>query len=176
MEASEEGDQLVAPGGIARQLDRAFDGFGAGIAERDAARSVARRDLRKFLGQGDHLFVVKVRAGHVDEAGRLPLDRFDHPGMAVAGRHHRDSGVEIEKAVAVHVLDNGAFRALRHQRIAARVGRGNGAGVAVDDGARAGAGQRGGHPRKIQLDLFQGLTHNQSPVFSCRVENLHAGT
>ena len=33
MKAAIEGDELVAPGGIAGQLNCAFDGFRAGIAE-----------------------------------------------------------------------------------------------------------------------------------------------
>ena len=114
----------------------------------------------QFLGQRDQLFVIEIGARHVDQAGRLLLDGLDHARVAVAGRDHGDPGIEIEKAVAVHIFDDGAFPAVGHQRVAARVGRGNDARVAVDDGARTGAGQGSGHPRKIQVDLFQGLTHS----------------
>ena len=41
----------------------------------------------------------------------------------MAGGHHRDSGVEIEKTVAIHIFDDGALSLTHHQRIIARVGR-----------------------------------------------------
>ena len=55
----------------------------------------------------------------------------------MARRDHRDPGVEIEEAVPVHVLDDRALAALRHQRIAPRIGRRNHRAVALDDGPRA---------------------------------------
>ena len=63
----------------------------------------------ELLGQRDQLLVIEIGARHVDQPGGLLLNRLDHPRMAVAGRHHRDAGVEIQKAVAIHVFDDGAF-------------------------------------------------------------------
>ena len=74
---------------------------------------VAGRDRGQLLGQRDQLFVIEIGARHVDQARRLLLDGFHHSRMAVAGGDHRDAGVEIEKAVAVHVFDDGAFAAAR---------------------------------------------------------------
>ena len=98
-------------------------------------------------------------------------------GMAVAGGDYGDAGGEIEEAVAVHVLDDGAFAFVRHQRIAARVGRRYDFRIAFDDGARAGTGQGSVEDRKVRTDLFQGLAHgnNSCSVFSCGVEVLRAG-
>ena len=96
----------------------------------DVARA---RSRASFSASATSLFVIEIRARHVDQARRLLLDRLHHARMAVAGRHHGDAGVEIEKAVAIHVLDDRAFALLRDQRIAARVGRRNDARVALDD-------------------------------------------
>ena len=79
VEAAEEGDDLVAAGGVAGQLDGAFHGFGAGVAEGDAPRDVAGRDFVQLFGQGDQFLVVEIGARHVDQAGGLLLDGFDDP-------------------------------------------------------------------------------------------------
>ena len=48
MEAAEESDQFVAAGGVAGQLDRPFDGLGAGISERYAPCGVSGREVATF--------------------------------------------------------------------------------------------------------------------------------
>jgi len=80
--------------------------------------------------------------------------------------HHRDAGVEIQEPVAVYILHHRAFTALHHQRVAARVRRGNMAGVAFDDGPRTRAGNGADHVGKIRADLFQGLGHGKL-LFGC---------
>ena len=69
------------------------------------------------------------------------LDGVDHAGMAVAGGDDGDAGVQVEEAVAIDVLDDGAVAARDHERVGARVGRRENARVALDDGFRLGAGQ-----------------------------------
>src|SRR5205807_1442278 len=105
-EAAEEGDDLVAAGRVACQFDGAFHGFRAGVAETDAARHVARRDARQRLREGDHLLIVEIGPGHVDQARSLFLDGADYLGMAVSGGGDGDARVEIEEAIAIYVLDD----------------------------------------------------------------------
>src|SRR5579862_8145185 len=61
--------------------------------------------------------------------------------MTMASRNDRDSGCEIQKSVAVDVLDNGAFTVMNNQRIAPGVRRRYYSGVALNDGARPRAWQ-----------------------------------
>ena len=106
---------------ISRQLERSFRGFGAGVAEVDAAWRVARRDRGELFGQIHHVLVVEVGARHVNQPRCLLLNGFHDAGMAVAGRHHGDSGIEIQKAIAIHVDDHAPLATVHHQRIAARI-------------------------------------------------------
>ena len=43
--------------------------------------------------------------------------------MAMSGGAYRDAGIEIQKPIAIHVFDDGAFAVIDDQRIAARIGR-----------------------------------------------------
>ena len=131
--------------------------------------TVAGRDFGQLLRQRHQFFVIEIGAGHVDQARGLLLDGLHHARMAMAGRDHRDSGVEIEKTIAVHILHHGAFAALRHQRIAARIGRRNGAVVALDHGARARAGHRADDLGQVRADQFHGTGHTNLLIFSCGV-------
>src|SRR5439155_6386306 len=92
VKAAEESDDFFAARGVARELDGALHGLGARVAERDAARNAAWGDFGKLFGQGDQLFIVEVRAGHVDQTGRLFLNRLDHLRVAVSGGHYGDAG------------------------------------------------------------------------------------
>src|ERR1700730_15535938 len=123
MKRAEEGNELVAPGCVAGELDCGFDGFGPRVAEVDFVRTAARSDGGELLGEVHHTLIVEVGPGHVDELRRLPLDGFNHARMAMASGNDRDSGREIQEAVAVDVFDNGAFTLVGNQRIAPGVGR-----------------------------------------------------
>ncbi len=90
----------------------------------------------------------------ISRAGLL-LNGLHHFGMAVAGGHDGDSGVEVEEAVAVHVLHDGAFAVRATSGIAARVGRRHYSCVALDDGPRARTRQGGLQNRKVHADLFE---------------------
>ena len=111
MKSAEKRDELIASCGISSQLDRGFDGFGSGISEVDASFDAARREGSQLLRQLHHVFVIKIRAGHVDQARSLVLYGLHNFGMAVARRYHGNTGIEIQKAIAVNVLDNRAFSA-----------------------------------------------------------------
>jgi hypothetical protein len=60
----------------------------------------------------DHVFVVEIRARHVDQFARLLLNRRNHMGMAVTSGSYGDAGRKIEKFVAVNVGDDNAPPAL----------------------------------------------------------------
>ena len=111
VERSEECDHVLPLGVIARQLQRDFNRLRAGVAVVDLVRPRHGSDLRQPLGQRDHALVVKIRARHVDQFGRLLLNGGDHVGMAVSGRGDGDAGGEIEELVAVHVRDHDAAAA-----------------------------------------------------------------
>ena len=121
VEGAGEADEVGAPRVIARQLDGRLDGLGAGIGQERHRGLVERRHLVQLLGQFDHLGVVEVR-GDVDELRGLLLDGLDHLGMRVPGGCDGDARHEIQKAIAVHVPDLGAFAVVDDERISARVG------------------------------------------------------
>ena len=64
------------------QLVACLDGFGARIREADAVLVAAGRELVQLLGQIRLPFIIKVRAGHVNELVRLRLDDRHHPRVA----------------------------------------------------------------------------------------------
>ncbi len=78
VECAVERDELLAAGVIAGQLDGGLDGLGAGVAEVDLRGHAAGRQGGQLLGQVHHVLVVEVGARHVDQAGGLALDGFDH--------------------------------------------------------------------------------------------------
>ena len=77
----------------------------------------------------------------MDELRRLTLDGFNYSRMTMASGNDSDSGREIQEAITVDILDNGAFTMLGNERIAPGVGRRYYAGVALDYGARSRAWQ-----------------------------------
>ena len=114
VECAIERDELFAAGMIAGQLDGGLNRLGAGVAEVNLARDSAGGEGGKLLGEFHHVLVVEVGARHVDQAGGLALDGFDHAGMAVAGGDYGDAGAAVEKPIAVNVLDDGSFAAGDH--------------------------------------------------------------
>ena len=121
VKGSVEGDDVLALGVVAGELECGLDGFGAGVAVVDAMRAGHGRDLREAGGEFGELGVIEIGAGHVKQLACLLLNGGDDLGMTVAGRGHGDSGGEIEKLVAIHVLDHDAASALGDQRVGAGV-------------------------------------------------------
>src|SRR5690348_14686520 len=81
-------DDLLPPGVISRELDGRLDGFGPGVSEIDFLGLAARCYRFQLSGQLDHAFIVKIRAGHVNELGCLPLNGGDDFGVAVASGNY----------------------------------------------------------------------------------------
>jgi hypothetical protein len=85
----------------------------------------------------------------VDELRRLTLDRINHARMAMAGGNDRDSGREIQKSVAIDVLDNGAFTVMGDERIAPGVRRRDYSAIALNYSTRPRAWQWRNDARKF---------------------------
>ena len=143
VERAEEGDQERPLGVVPRQLDRRLVGLGPGIAEEALDRAVDRHDAGDLLGQPHLRLVVEVGPRHVQELLRLVDDGRDDVRMRVPGRVDGDAGGTVQEPVAVDVLDDRAFAAGHHQRIAAGIGRRHRFGVARNDRLRVRTGQRG---------------------------------
>ena len=123
MEAAVKRNHLVALRGVSRQFDGPFNRLGPRISEKDFLAFRARHRPAQALGQLWHALVIKIRAGHVNEFGRLLLNRGDNLRMAVSSRADGNPRREIEEIVTVHVFHNSAMTALGHQRIVACIRR-----------------------------------------------------
>src|SRR5437016_7177712 len=86
-----------------------------------------RRPPRSTLFPYTTLFRSLGREAPDMDSGDLPLHRGDVLGMGVAQARHPDAGEEIDVAVAVHVVQDGALaavdRQLAEQRHTLRTGR-----------------------------------------------------
>ena len=108
MERVVEGDDGRASGRLARDLDGVLDGLGAGVREHGLLRGIAGREVVQALGELDVGLVGRdVEAGVGVQLG-LSLDRGDDLGRAVSDVQHGDAGREVDEAVPVDVLDDGA--------------------------------------------------------------------
>ncbi len=142
VEAAEEGDDPLPARDVARELQRALDRFGAGLAEEAHAGLAERHDRGQPLRERRH-FLVPVVARDVQELRSRILHRLDDTRVRMPGRADRDAGREIEEAVAVHVPGLGAAGVRHHERVVARIGRRGDLAVALDHRARLGSGQLG---------------------------------
>ena len=105
MKRSEEGNYVMPFGVIPRKLQGTLDRLRAGVAVIQPVRSRHGSDRRQPLGKGHQALVVEVCPRHVDQLRSLLLDRCNYLGVAVPRRGDRYAGGEIEKLVAVYVLD-----------------------------------------------------------------------
>ena len=100
----------------ARQLQRAFPGFGAGVGEEDAVEAGALGEAQREFGLT--LVIEEVRG--VDERAALAGDGFFDCRMAVAERVDADAAEQIEILRTVLVNDVNAFAAHKEDRDCAR--------------------------------------------------------
>ena len=149
VEGSVEGDDVLAPGMVARQLERRFDGLGAGVAVMHPVRTRHGCNLRQPVGQFGELRVVEVGARHMQQLARLLLHGCDYLGMTVSGGSNGDAGGKVEELVAIHVLDHNAASALGNQGAGAGVGGRDDAVVIGDHAPCNGAGKLGADTRAV---------------------------
>ena len=96
-----------------RQLHRAFDSFGAAVAEKCLGQADGRDVGDLFCEVRDRLHVIDVGRA-VDKLVHLRLGRRDHAGIAVAGIDHGDTGEAIEIFAAIDVGDGNAAGLVDH--------------------------------------------------------------
>ncbi len=143
VEGAEEADDVLAAGVVAGELHGALDGLGAGVAVVELVRAGHGGDGAEALGELDHVLVVEVGAGHVDQFGGLILNRLHDLGVTVAGGVDGDAGGEVEELVAVDVGDANAAARLRDHGIAAGVAGRDEAVIVGNDLLRKRARNRG---------------------------------
>ena len=83
----------------------------------------------------------------MNQLGGLLLNGGDDFGMAVPRRADGDACGEIQKCIAVNVLDNRATAALGDERIVPRIGRRHEFGVVFHNALGVGSGQYGNQLR-----------------------------
>src|SRR6266850_7116992 len=100
----------------AGELQRAFDGFGAAVAEKSFRKIFSRRDVGDFLGEvSDRLHVIEIRRT-VNELLHLRFCGGDDLRVAVACVDHGNSREAIEIFAAVDVCDRGTAGAIDYDR------------------------------------------------------------
>ena len=110
MEGPAKGDDCVAAGGDAGDLDRVFHRFGAGGHEDGFLREITRNDGVQTLGQTDVMFIGQHLMAGVREFRQLFGDRIHHLGVAMPGVDHCDASGEVDIAVALDVPNFGVER------------------------------------------------------------------
>src|SRR5579872_6716917 len=108
---------------MAREFDRAFDGFGAGVGEEDALSAWAWGDCGQALADSGHAFIVEIAAADVEEFFGGGFDRRDDFGVTIACRRYGYARHEVEIAVAIDIFYHHAAAACDRQRILFDIGR-----------------------------------------------------
>ena len=112
MEAAGKGDDGVAAGGGAGDLDGVLERLGAGRHEDRLLFERAGNQRVQPLGERDVVLVGHHLVAGVGEALELILDGLDHLRVAVAGVEHRDAGSEVDVAAAFDIPDLGILGAV----------------------------------------------------------------
>jgi hypothetical protein len=162
MEAAQESDDVRPTGRPTRQLDRGLDRFGAAVAEIGPCAALEGRESGESLAQLGVDRQIEVGCAEVDELGGLACDRVDDLRVRVAGRGDRDARGEIEKEVAVDVLDGDPLTANRNDRIRPRETSRGPRLVVGDVGACLGAGDLGDDVRNRAISGDAGRDGGQA--------------
>ena len=104
VEGAVEGDDRRPAGRPARQLERALDGLGAGVAEEDGVERVGQR-AGQHLRQPRNRLVVAHALHQVEQSVGLGVDGGSDGGVPMAEHGDRDAGGEIEVGLAVRVVE-----------------------------------------------------------------------
>ena len=149
-----EGDDGVAAGEVARDLDGVLDGLGAGVEERGALLVVTGRQVVEGLGDLEVLLVGRHHEAGVGEVLHLRGDAVDDARGGVADGRHGDAGAEVDELVAVDVDEDAATGTLDVDRQAGGDAGGHGRRLAGLERGRLRAGDRG-----LQEPLLGDVAH-----------------
>ena len=151
MEAAPEADHFGVPGARLRQAQGRLDRLGAARVEL-AAVQVARSELREQLHQ--RRAVLRREAPDVN-AGDLPLQPGHVLGMGIAEARDTDAGEQVDVAIAIGVVEDGALAAVDAESAEQRDALGAG-GEVPRLRLELGLGLRPGEP-----DVAQGMRHGR---------------
>ena len=100
----------------ARDLDGVFDGLGSGVHEDGFLREIARGKRVEFFRDGHVALIGSDGETEMQVFLELLADRGEHARRAMANIEAANAASEIEIAIAVDVLDDGAFGARGENR------------------------------------------------------------
>ena len=150
VEGAQKGNHVLAFRRVAGELDGRLDRFGARVGEKDLLLGGSGSQTAELLHQIRHGLIVKIAPAKMEKLPRLLLDGRHDLGMRMAGGGYRDPGGEIEKEVAIDILDDHSLALLDNQRINPPVRRSAVFFVALNDFSRL---------RARRLDLNVGNLH-----------------
>src|SRR5262245_30225898 len=97
-----------------------------------ALRKITRSYLIKLLGQVSQMPIVIIGSRQMGKLTSLSGDDFGYRGMGVAKGGDSNARIEVEKKVAIDVLDDRTPASLHHERVSAGVTQRNVSGVAFN--------------------------------------------
>src|SRR5438876_3355808 len=109
MKTAKERNEFLATSCVHRELQSSLDGFSAAVREVRSRGSLQRHDFVEFLRQLRHQRVVIISAAHVNQLGGLILNCAHDFRMTMTGRAHGDTGIAIEKKIAIDVSNPDAL-------------------------------------------------------------------
>src|SRR6185369_17270351 len=115
MKGSPEGDDSLAAGDVAGQLDGPFHRFGSGVAEEEPVE--AKRSNRGQKLRSRHGSLVVINAAGVAETGQLPCYRRHDPGMVVADIQGAEARGAVQVTFSLHVCNPAPFAPLDGDRM-----------------------------------------------------------
>ena len=108
VEAAVEHDDVGTASGLPAEPKRRLDRLAAGVGEEHPVEP-GRKHCTQPFHQREQRAVHDVGVLRVDQRADLALRSFDHPGVAVPGAGHADTGGEIEVSAVVLVVEQNAF-------------------------------------------------------------------
>jgi len=143
VEGTLEGNDLRAPGVVARKFDCAFYRFGARVCKEYLGLAhIGLHCAREILAELHHRFVIKISAADMEKLSCRILDCLDHLRVGMACRGHRDACHEIKIRVAIDIVHVHAFAMGHHERVFLDVGGRGDRMIAIDQGLGLGTGRR----------------------------------
>ena len=120
-----EAHHVLAASVGARELDDGVVGIGAGVAEHDLLGARARRNLAQLLHELNLRRVIHVCRRVMNQLLRLLRDGIHHAGVTMAHVGCRRARQKIDVAVAVHVVEHGAFAVVDNHVVVRDASRGS---------------------------------------------------